>query len=57
YLDNISDQDIVGLNVPTGQPLVYELDADLKPIKSYYLGDEEAIKKAMDAVANQGKAK
>jgi 2,3-bisphosphoglycerate-dependent phosphoglycerate mutase len=57
YLDNISDQDIVGLNVPTGQPLVYELDADLKPIKSYYLGDEEAIRKAMDAVANQGKAK
>jgi 2,3-bisphosphoglycerate-dependent phosphoglycerate mutase len=57
YLDNISDDDIVGLNVPTGQPLVYELDADLKPIKSYYLGDEEAIKKAMDAVANQGKAK
>jgi 2,3-bisphosphoglycerate-dependent phosphoglycerate mutase len=57
YLDNISDQDIVGLNVPTGQPLVYELDASLSPIKSYYLGDEEAIKKAMDAVANQGKAK
>jgi len=57
YLDNISDQDIVGLNVPTGQPLVYELDADLKPVKSYYLGDEEAIKQAMQAVANQGKAK
>jgi 2,3-bisphosphoglycerate-dependent phosphoglycerate mutase len=57
YLDNISDQEIVGLNVPTGQPLVYELDADLKPIRSYYLGDEEAVKKAMDAVANQGKAK
>jgi 2,3-bisphosphoglycerate-dependent phosphoglycerate mutase len=57
YLDNISDQEIVGLNVPTGQPLVYELDAELKPIRSYYLGDEEAIKKAMDAVANQGKAK
>jgi len=57
YLDNVSDQDIVGLNVPTGQPLVYELDADLKPIKSYYLGDEEVIKKAMEAVANQGKAK
>jgi 2,3-bisphosphoglycerate-dependent phosphoglycerate mutase len=57
YLDNISDQDIVGLNVPTGQPLVYELDADLKPIKSYYLGDEAAIKQAMQAVANQGKAK
>jgi 2,3-bisphosphoglycerate-dependent phosphoglycerate mutase len=57
YLDNVSDDDIVGLNVPTGQPLVYELDADLKPIKSYYLGDEEAIMKAMEAVANQGKAK
>jgi 2,3-bisphosphoglycerate-dependent phosphoglycerate mutase len=57
YLDNVSDQDIVGLNVPTGQPLVYELDAGLKPIKSYYLGDEEAIMKAMEAVANQGKAK
>ncbi|MBU1236873.1 MAG: 2,3-diphosphoglycerate-dependent phosphoglycerate mutase [Gammaproteobacteria bacterium] len=57
YLDNVSDQDIVGLNVPTGQPLVYELDADLKPIKSYYLGDEEAIRQAMQAVANQGKAK
>jgi 2,3-bisphosphoglycerate-dependent phosphoglycerate mutase len=57
YLDNISDQDIVGLNVPTGQPLVYELDADLKPVKSYYLGDEEAIKQAMQAVANQGKVK
>ena len=57
YLDNISDQEIVGLNVPTGQPLVYELDADLKPIRSYYLGDAEAVKKAMDAVANQGKAK
>jgi 2,3-bisphosphoglycerate-dependent phosphoglycerate mutase len=56
YLDNISDQDIVGLNVPTGQPLVYEMDADLKPVKSYYLGDEAAIKKAMEAVANQGKA-
>ena len=57
YLDNISDQEIVGLNVPTGQPLVYELDADLKPIKSYYLGNEEAIKQAMEAVANQGKSK
>ena len=57
YLDNISDQDIVGLNVPTGQPLVYELDAELKPIKHYYLGNEEAIKQAMEAVANQGKAK
>jgi 2,3-bisphosphoglycerate-dependent phosphoglycerate mutase len=56
-LDGISDQDIVGLNIPNGQPLVYELDADLKPIKSYYLGDQEAIAAAMNAVASQGKAK
>ncbi|QRX83979.1 2,3-diphosphoglycerate-dependent phosphoglycerate mutase [Glaciimonas sp. PAMC28666] len=56
-LDGISDDDIVGLNVPNGQPLVYELDADLKPIKSYYLGDQDAIAAAMHAVANQGKAK
>lgn len=57
YLDNVSDADIVGLNIPTAQPLVYELEADLKPIRSYYLGDQEAIKAAMQAVANQGKAK
>ncbi|MGE5467851.1 MAG: 2,3-diphosphoglycerate-dependent phosphoglycerate mutase [Ignavibacteria bacterium] len=57
YLDNVSDADIVELNIPTAQPLVYELDADLKPLKHYYLGDPEAIKKAMEAVANQGKAK
>jgi len=57
YLDNVSDEDIISLNIPTGMPLVYELDKDLKPIKSYYLGDEEAVKKAMEAVANQGKAK
>ncbi|MEQ1921626.1 MAG: 2,3-diphosphoglycerate-dependent phosphoglycerate mutase [Pyrinomonadaceae bacterium] len=57
YLDNIPDDEIVNLNIPTGVPLVYELDADLKPIKSYYLGDEDAIKAAQDAVANQGKAK
>jgi 2,3-bisphosphoglycerate-dependent phosphoglycerate mutase len=56
-LDNISDADIVGLNIPNGQPLVYELDADLKPIKSYYLGDQEAIAAAVAAVASQGKAK
>ena len=56
-LDNISDTDIVGLNIPNGQPLVYELDADLKPIRHYYLGDQEAIAAAMAAVANQGKAK
>ncbi|WIM05190.1 MAG: 2,3-diphosphoglycerate-dependent phosphoglycerate mutase [Candidatus Nitricoxidivorans perseverans] len=57
YLDNVSDQEIVGLNVPTGRPLVYELDADLKPLRSYYLGDQDAIRAAMEAVANQGKAR
>jgi len=57
YLDDISESDILGLNIPTGMPLVYELDAELKPIKRYYLGDEESVKKAMEAVANQGKAK
>jgi 2,3-bisphosphoglycerate-dependent phosphoglycerate mutase len=56
YLDDISDDDIVGLNIPNGIPLVYELDAALKPIKSYYLGDAEAAAKAAAAVANQGKA-
>lgn len=55
-LDNISDADIVGLNIPNGQPLVYELDADLKPIKSYYLGNQNAINAALAAVANQGRA-
>jgi 2,3-bisphosphoglycerate-dependent phosphoglycerate mutase len=57
YLDNISDEDILKLNIPTGIPLVYELDDDLKPIKHYYLGDQEAIKAAAAAVANQGKKK
>ena len=57
YLDNVSDKEIVSLNIPTGVPLVYELDKDLKPIKHYYLGDQEAIQKAMQSVANQGKAK
>ena len=56
YLDGISDADIVGLNIPNGIPLVYELDADLKPIRSYYLGDAEAAAKAAAAVAAQGKA-
>ena len=56
-LDNISDADIVGLNIPNGQPLVYELDENLKPIRHYYLGDQEAIAAAVAAVANQGKAK
>ena len=57
YLDNIPDEKIVSLNIPTGLPLVYELDDNLKPLKSYYLGDPEEVKKAMEAVANQGKAK
>jgi 2,3-bisphosphoglycerate-dependent phosphoglycerate mutase len=57
YLDNIPEQDIVELNIPTGMPLVYELDDNLKPLKSYYLGDPERVKKAMEAVARQGKAK
>jgi len=57
YLDNISEAEITELNIPTGIPLVYELDADLKPVKSYYLGDAEAVAKAAAAVANQGKAK
>jgi 2,3-bisphosphoglycerate-dependent phosphoglycerate mutase len=56
-LDNISDADIVGLNIPNGTPLVYELDENLKPIRHYYLGDQDAIAAAMAAVANQGKAK
>ena len=56
YLDGISDADIVGLNIPNGIPLVYELDDALKPIRSYYLGDAEAAAKAAAAVANQGKA-
>jgi 2,3-bisphosphoglycerate-dependent phosphoglycerate mutase len=56
YLDGISDADIVGLNIPNGIPLVYELDAELRPIRSYYLGDAEAAAKAAAAVAAQGKA-
>ncbi|MES2951113.1 MAG: 2,3-diphosphoglycerate-dependent phosphoglycerate mutase [Pseudomonadota bacterium] len=56
YLDNISDDEIVGLNIPNGIPLVYELDAALKPIRHYYLGDAEAAAKAAAAVASQGKA-
>jgi 2,3-bisphosphoglycerate-dependent phosphoglycerate mutase len=57
YLDNISDQEIISLNIPTGIPLVYELDADLRPLQHYYLADEETVKAAAQAVANQGKAK
>ncbi len=57
YLDNISDEDIVELNIPTGIPLVYELDDDLKPIRHYYLGDPEAAARAAAAVAAQAQAK
>ncbi|WJF89996.1 2,3-diphosphoglycerate-dependent phosphoglycerate mutase [Paraburkholderia bonniea] len=56
YLDNISDTDIVGLNIPNGVPLVYELDENLKPVRHYYLGDQDAIAQAQAAVASQGKA-
>ncbi len=56
YLDGISDQDIVELNIPTGIPLVYELDRDLKPMRHYYLGDQAAAARAAAAVANQGRA-
>ena len=57
YLDNVSEEDIVELNIPTGMPLVYELDDQLKPLNRYYLGDPAKVKAAMDAVANQGKKK
>ena len=57
YLDNISDNNIVSLNIPTGVPLIYELDNELQPVKHYYLGDEEAIKSAINSVANQAKKK
>ena len=57
YLDDISEADIVELNIPTGIPLIYELDAQLRPIRSYYLGDAEAARKAAAAVANQASAR
>jgi len=57
YLDDLSDEEIVGLNIPTGIPLVYELDEELRPLKHYYLGDPEAVRVAADAVARQGKAR
>jgi 2,3-bisphosphoglycerate-dependent phosphoglycerate mutase len=57
YLDDVSEEAIVGLNIPTGMPLVYELGDDLKPLRSYYLGDPEKVKAAMEAVAAQGKKK
>ena len=56
YLDNLSDQEIVELNIPTGIPLVYQLNADLKPLSKFYLGDPDVAKRAAAAVANQGKA-
>ena len=57
HLDNVPDDEISELNIPTGVPLVYELDSDLKPIKHYYLADEETLEGKIDAVKNQGKAK
>lgn len=57
YLDNISDEVIPGLNIPTGIPLVYELDEDMHPIRSYYLGDQVAVEAAINAVKNQAKSK
>jgi 2,3-bisphosphoglycerate-dependent phosphoglycerate mutase len=57
YLDNVSDEEIPELNIPTGIPLVYELDSDLKPVTHYYLADEETVRKAAEAVAAQGKVK
>ena len=57
YLDGVSEEDIIGMNVPTGMPLVYDLDENLKPTNRNYLGDPEKVAKAMEAVANQGKAK
>ncbi len=56
HLDDIADEEIVKLNIPTGIPLVYELDEDLRPLKHYYLASEEEVRKAAEAVANQGKA-
>jgi 2,3-bisphosphoglycerate-dependent phosphoglycerate mutase len=57
YLDNLTEEEVLKLNIPTGIPLVYELDENLQPITHYYLGDQSAIAAAMNAVANQGKAK
>jgi 2,3-bisphosphoglycerate-dependent phosphoglycerate mutase len=57
YLEGVSEEEIIGMNVPTGMPLVYDLDENLKPTNRQYLGDPEKVAKAMEAVANQGKAK
>ena len=56
YVDDVSDVDIVGINIPTGIPLIYELDERLKPVKNYYLGNPDEIKRATETVARQGKA-
>jgi 2,3-bisphosphoglycerate-dependent phosphoglycerate mutase len=56
YVDDVSDVDIVGINIPTGIPLIYELDESLKPVKNYYLGDPDEIKRATDTITRQGKA-
>jgi len=57
YLDNLSEETVVNLNIPTGIPLIYELSDDLKPVRHYYLGNEEKIREAIESVAAQGKAK
>ena len=57
YFDNMAKEEIVGVNIPTGVPLVYEFDDNMKAVKHYYLMDEAALKAEMEAVANQGKAK
>jgi len=57
HLDNVGDDKIVSINIPTGIPLVYELDENIHPLKNYYLGDPDEIKKAIEGVAKQGKAK
>ncbi|MBQ5515362.1 MAG: 2,3-bisphosphoglycerate-dependent phosphoglycerate mutase, partial [Oscillospiraceae bacterium] len=55
YFDNLSDEEIIGVNIPTGTPLVYEFDDNFNVIRHYYLGDQDAINAKMQAVANQGK--
>ena len=57
YLDQVSDTEIVGLNIPTGIPLVYELDGELRPLRHYYLGDQDEVARRVSAVSAQGKAK
>ena len=57
HLDRVSDKDIIGINIPTGVPLVYELDRDLVPIKNYYLGDQEKILENIKSVERQGESK